>query len=335
MKRRIALGFLIAAILLGVLLSLVGHEDVAADLAAADPGFLAMSFGAGLLALTFRGLVWTQFLRAIDERMSYVYVAGVFLSAMFIKYVTPYGQVATEPFVAYLVARDADMAYEDGFAGILSADVLNYLPYYTFGFAAAVWIIFAGAFGADIQNYLLAFISMFGMLVGLTYVVLRRQRIVYVVILRLVSVIESPLGRIRSNYAKHLSPEAVRDRLDNFYYSIAIIATDRRMMVVSAAYAHLGMAFLMAPVYLGGRALGYEIALPIVVLAVALGKLGMVVPAPGGLGGVEGFVTATLVILASMSPSAAFSVALIYRVSTYWLTIVVGGTGSLLFVLRR
>ena len=335
MKRRIALGFLIAAILLGVLLSLVGHEDVATDLAAADPVFLAMSFGAGLLALTFRGLVWTQFLRAIDERMSYVYVAGVFLSAMFIKYVTPYGQVATEPFVAYLVARDADMAYEDGFAGILSADVLNYLPYYTFGFAAAVWIIFAGAFGADIQNYLLAFISMFGMLVGLTYVVLRRQRIVYVVILRLVSVIESPLGRIRSNYAKHLSPEAVRDRLDNFYYSIAIIATDRRMMVVSAAYAHLGMAFLMAPVYLGGRALGYEIALPIVILAVALGKLGMFVPAPGGLGGVEGFVTATLVILASMSPSAAFSVALIYRVSTYWLTIVVGGTGSLLFVLRR
>ena len=335
MKRRIALGFLIAAILLGVLLSLVGHEDVATDLAAADPVFLAMSFGAGLLALTFRGLVWTQFLRAIDERMSYVYVAGVFLSAMFIKYVTPYGQVATEPFVAYLVARDANMAYEDGFAGILSADVLNYLPYYTFGFAAAVWIIFAGAFGADIQNYLLAFISMFGMLVGLTYVVLRRQRIVYVVILRLVSVIESPLGRIRSNYAKHLSPEAVRDRLDNFYYSIAIIATDRRMMVVSAAYAHLGMAFLMAPVYLGGRALGYEIALPIVILAVALGKLGMFVPAPGGLGGVEGFVTATLVILASMSPSAAFSVALIYRVSTYWLTIVVGGTGSLLFVLRR
>ena len=335
MKRRIALGFLIAAILLGVLLSLVGHEDVATDLAAADPVFLAMSFGAGLLALTFRGLVWTQFLRAIDERMSYLYVAGVFLSAMFIKYVTPYGQVATEPFVAYLVARDANMAYEDGFAGILSADVLNYLPYYTFGFAAAVWIIFAGAFGADIQNYLLAFISMFGMLVGLTYVVLRRQRIVYVVILRLVSVIESPLGRIRSNYAKHLSPEAVRDRLDNFYYSIAIIATDRRMMVVSAAYAHLGMAFLMAPVYLGGRALGYEIALPIVVLAVALGKLGMFVPAPGGLGGVEGFVTATLVILASMSPSAAFSVALIYRVSTYWLTIVVGGTGSLLFVLRR
>jgi len=334
-KRRIALGFLIAAILLGVLLSLVGHEDVATDLAAADPVFLAMSFGAGLLALTFRGLVWTQFLRAIDERMSYLYVAGVFLSAMFIKYVTPYGQVATEPFVAYLVARDANMAYEDGFAGILSADVLNYLPYYTFGFAAAVWIIFAGAFGADIQNYLLAFISMFGMLVGLTYVVLRRQRIVYVVILRLVSVIESPLGRIRSNYAKHLSPEAVRDRLDNFYYSIAIIATDRRMMVVSAAYAHLGMAFLMAPVYLGGRALGYEIALPIVVLAVALGKLGMFVPAPGGLGGVEGFVTATLVILASMSPSAAFSVALIYRVSTYWLTIVVGGTGSLLFVLRR
>ena len=335
MKRRIALGFLIAAVLLGVLLSLVGHEDVATDLAAADPVFLAMSFGAGILALTFRGLVWTQFLRAIDERMTFIYVVGVFLSAMFIKYVTPYGQVATEPFVAYLVARDANMAYEDGFAGILSADVLNYLPYYTFGFGAAVWIIFAGAFGADIQNYLLAFISMFGMLIGLTYVVLRKQRIVYLVILRLVSAIESPIGRIRSSYTKHLSPEAVRDRLDNFYYSIGIIATDRRMMVVSAVYAHLGMAFLMAPVYLGGRALGYEIALPIVVLAVALGKLGTFVPAPGGLGGVEGFVTATLVILASMSPSAAFSVALIYRVSTYWLTIVVGGTGSLLFVLRR
>ncbi|WP_254863199.1 lysylphosphatidylglycerol synthase transmembrane domain-containing protein [Halovivax gelatinilyticus] len=335
MKRRIVLGFLIATILLTTLIVLVGHEEVAADLAGADPLLLGISVCSGVLALTFRGMVWGQFLRTIDETMSGVHVAGVFLSAMFIKYVTPYGQVATEPFVAYLVARDADMAYEDGLAGILSADVFNYIPYYTFGFIAIGWIVFSGTLGADILNYIFAFVGLFVTLSVLAYVVVRQPVIVYRLVLGVAGLVRGPVDRLTTEFGEKLSPAAVRDRLDNFYQSIDLLATDRRIVAYGALYAHLGMLFLMLPVYFGGLALGHELALPVVVIAVAFGKLGSFVPAPGGLGGVEGFVTASLMLLGSLEPAAALSVALIYRVSTYWLTIVVGGVGTFAFVVRR
>ena len=335
MKRRIALGFLIAAILLAVLVTLVGREQVFADLSGADPQLLAVCIGSGLLMLLFRGMVWVHFLRAIDETMGNLQVGGVFLSAMFIKYVTPYGQVATEPFVAYLVSRDAEMAYEDGLAGILSADVLNYVPYYSFGFLAIGWIIANGALGTDLHNYVIAFVGVFTALVTLSFIVVKRPEVVYRVVLGTVSIIERPVSRVASGLGAKLSPPAVRERLDGFYGSVNLIAADRRLLVIATVYAHLGMLFLMIPIYVGAQALGYQVAIPVVALAAAFGKLGSFVPAPGGLGGVEGFVTGALVILASLSPSAAFSVALVYRVSTYWLTILVGGVGAFFFVVRR
>lgn len=335
MKRRIALGFAVAAVLLATLVTLVGWRDVVADLSGADPRLLAASIGSGLLALTFRGLVWLGLLKAVDESMTRIDVASVFLSAMFIKYVTPYGQVATEPFVAYLVSRDAEMAYEDGLAGILSADLLNYIPYYTLGFLAMGWIVAVGAMGADIHSYLFAFLTVFLVLVTISFVVVRVPTVVYRIVLGAASVLQRPIGVVASGIAAKLAADVVRDRLDGFYRSVDVISADRRMLVTSTLYAHLGMVFLMLPVYLGGLAIGYEIAAPVVVLAVALGKLGAFVPAPGGLGGVEASVTVALILLAGLGDASALTVALIYRISTYWLTIALGGCTAFAFVVRR
>ena len=335
MKRRIVLGFVVAAILLALLVSFIGHGEVFDELSGTNPILLVASLCSGILALCFRGLVWMQFLRAIDTTMTRGDVYGVFLSAMFIKYVTPYGQVATEPFVAYLVSRDTEMAYEDGLAGILSADVLNYVPYYTFGFVALGWIAVGGALGEDIYNYLLAFAAVFSVLVSLTYVVVRRPGVIYWLVLGVTGALRRPLERFSGGGAAKFANKRVRSRLDGFYGSIAVIGGDRRMLAYTTVCAHLAMVFLMLPVYIGGLALGYDIALSVVVLAVAFGKLGAFVPTPGGLGGVEGSVTIALTLLTSLSSPAAFSVAIIYRVSTYWVTIAVGGGAAFALVVRR
>lgn len=337
MKRRIGIGFALAAVLLAALFAVVGSEDVVTELSAADTTFLALGVLSGLLALTFRGLVWQHFLAVVDESMTRGRIAQLFLSAMFVKYVTPYGQVATEPFVAYLVARDANMEYEDGLAGILSADFLNYVPYYTFAFFAATWLLVVGAIGigGDILTYLVAFLLVFVIVVILSFVIVRRPGAIYWVLIGVSERLHPPLTRFSSRLGERVRPEAVRDRLDGFYRSIELIATDRRGLLVSGCFAHVGMAFLMLPVYLGGLAIGHELPLTVVALAVALGKLGSFVPAPGGLGGVEASVTAALTILGSLSPAAAFSVAIIYRVSTYWLTIAVGGLGAISFTVGR
>lgn len=334
MKRRIALGFVLAAALLALLVSLVGSEDILAELSRADYRVLGLGLISGALALTFRGLVWTRFIRVVDETATRREIGWVFLTAMFAKYVTPYGQLTTEPFVAYLVSTDAEMAYEDGLAGIVSADVLNYIPYYTFGFLGVGILAIDGTINNDLRTQLLAFAGLFLLVVSLVYVVLGRPEIVYRVVLGVSERIRRLLGRVTTRFEEPLSRERITGRLDGFYDSVGDITSDRRALLFATLYAHLGMVFLMLPVYIGAVGLGYEISLPIVAIVVALGKLGFIIPAPGGVGGVEAMVTGSLIALASFDPAAALTIALIFRVSTYWLTIVIGGTCAFFLLVR-
>lgn len=328
MKRRIAFGFAFAVLLLVVLIHAIGSQDILTELSTADLRLLALGVLSGLLALTFRGLVWGRFIVLIDETMSHKRIGGVFLTVMFVKYATPYGQLATEPFAAYLVSRDGEMAYEDGLASILSADLLNYIPYYTFGFLALGMIAGGDVASNGMATQVAAFAGLFVVVVAVVYVAVRRPTIVYGIVLGITATSRRVAGRFTDRFDERLSPTAVRSRLDGFYTTIGVITADKRTLTIATVYAHLGMAFLMLPVYIGAIALGYKVSLPVVAIVVSLGKLGAVVPSPGGTGGVEAIVTAGLTTLGQLEPAAALTIALIYRVSTYWLTIGVGGASA-------
>ncbi|WP_090503610.1 lysylphosphatidylglycerol synthase transmembrane domain-containing protein [Natronorubrum sediminis] len=334
MKRRMALGFVFALTLLALLVYFVGRQGIVDELSGADVRLLGLGFLSGLLALTFRGMVWERFITLVDTTMSRRVIGGVFLSAMFIKYATPYGQVTTEPFVAYLVARNGEMAYEDGLASILSADLLNYVPYYTFGFLGLTIITVSGALSNGMVAQFTAFGVLFVVVTSVVLTVVRRPSLVYRIVLGLAGIVRVATGRFTDRFATHLSEVTIRERLDRFYTTVETITTNKRTLVVATIYAHLGMAFLMLPVYIGAMALGHQLSLPVVAIVVALGKLGTVVPAPGGTGGVEAIVTAGLTTLGQLDPAAAFTIALIYRLCTYWLTIGVGGISTANLLIR-
>ncbi|WP_255167256.1 lysylphosphatidylglycerol synthase transmembrane domain-containing protein [Natrononativus amylolyticus] len=335
MKRRAVLGFALAAVFLAILANAIGSEEIVSELAEANYRVLALGLLAGTLALTFRGLVWVTFLGLVDESMPRGRIGLVFLTAMFAKYVTPYGQVATEPFVAYLVARESEMAYEDGLAGIISADLLNYLPYYSFGFLGLLWIGASGVVGDGMVTQVVAFAALFSVVATLLYVAVRHPSAVYRLILAATSAVRKTGGGFSSRLESSLSEASVNRRLDGFYDTVDTIAADRRRLAAGVVYAHVGMAFLMSPVYIAASALGYELSLAVVAVVVALGKLGAVVPAPGGTGGVEAVVTAGLTTLGGLEWAAAFTVALIYRLCTYWLTIGIGGVCALALTARE
>ncbi|SDQ93086.1 lysylphosphatidylglycerol synthase transmembrane domain-containing protein [Natronobacterium texcoconense] len=328
MKGRIAFGFAVAVALLAILVHVVGGRQFLEAVSTIDRQVLALGVLSGVLSLTFRGVVWQQFISLIDDVMPRQRIATVFLTAMFVKYVTPYGQLASEPFVAYLVSQGGEMAFEDGLASILSADLLNYVPYYTFGFLAVGMIAAGGTLGSGMFNQLVAFAGLFLVLVSVVFVVVRRPGIVYSVVLTVTGTIRGFVGRFTDRFDDPLAPDTVHSRLEGFYTTIETIAADKSVLIVAVVSAHLGMVFLMLPVYIGGMALGYQLAIPVVVLVVALGKLGSVVPAPGGTGGVEAIVTAGLTALAGIEPAAALTIALIYRACTYWLTIGIGGLSA-------
>lgn len=328
MKRRIGVGFALAVFLLAILIRTVGSGDLRAELSSADPSILALGILSGLLALAFRGVVWEQFLSLVDEGLSRTQIGGLFLTAMFLKYITPYGQIATGPLVAYLVSKDESMAYEDGLASVLSADLLNYVPYYTFGFVALGLLTVGDALGDGLIDQFVAFVALFFTLLGIVALIVYRPSVVYTGVVGLTSLVRRLVGRFTDRLDEPLAPETVRDRLDGFYRTVETISADRRTLLTAVVAAHLGMTFLMLPVYIGAIALGYQLPFAVVAVAVAFGKLGSVVPAPGGTGGVEAMVTATLTTLGGLEPAAALTIALLYRLCTYWLTVTVGGAAA-------
>jgi len=76
--------------------------------------------------------------------------------------------------------------------------------------------------------------------------------------------------------------------------------------------------------YACSRALGLDIAISKIFIVMTFGVVGATaVPTPGGLGGAEAGLVGGLILYGANS-SVALGVALLYRLLTFWLSLVVG-----------
>jgi uncharacterized protein (TIRG00374 family) len=97
-----------------------------------------------------------------------------------------------------------------------------------------------------------------------------------------------------------------------------------RTTPVLALYTVIIWAFEVGTLYLVTRAISLSLALPVVIfVALAASLLTSIPLTPAGLGAVELAITA-LLVLVSVPPDVAVSVALLYRIVSYWSLIVIG-----------
>jgi len=98
-----------------------------------------------------------------------------------------------------------------------------------------------------------------------------------------------------------------------------------RTTPVLTIYTVIIWAFEVGTLYLVTRAISLHLALPIVIfVALAASLLTSIPITPAGLGAVELAITG-LLILVSVPPDASVSVALLYRIVSYWSLIAIGG----------
>lgn len=127
-KRRIATGFLVAFVLIYLLVSFAGQERVFTEISNVDAATFALGFCVILVSIGLRALVWVRFLVITRVALQRTRIVTLYAAAEFVRYVTPYGMVTAEPFIAYAVSREGALEYERGLAGVASADFLNYIP---------------------------------------------------------------------------------------------------------------------------------------------------------------------------------------------------------------
>lgn len=318
-------GFAVAFLILSFFLYAVGLNEVLAAVEQASVPIYLLGFASAFLALASWGLVWGQVLGVVNHGISRVRIGLIFLGGMFANYITPFGQMGGEPFIALVLSKHSGMDYDQSLAGVVAADVINLIPFFSFGVIGFAYFVSRNTVTDTIENYLTAFILALVLSVGLLLAVWHRRDVVEAIVVRVAGVLQRVLGRASDTAEEKLDPSRVREQVENFFGMTDFIWDNRRDMIPAVALGHLGWLFTILPLYIASVSLGYDVPILLAMLVVPLSGIAGYLPLPGGLGSVEVTIAVLLSTLTPLALPAASAVALLYRICVYWFVLLVGG----------
>jgi uncharacterized protein (TIRG00374 family) len=320
-------GFGVAAVLLYLLGVAAGWGDILAALSGARLRWLAVGCLSTFLGLSAWGKAWQVVLRVVGVEESYRRLVVTYFAATFANYVTPLGQAGGEPFIAYVLSRDTSASYEDSLASVVTADLLNLLPFFSFaalGMAALLWQATLPEAVEPLAVGLLAMALGVPLLAVATW---QFRRPLTAAVLRLVA----PVARRTSR----ISLAGVRRRIERLRAAFERIAEKPRALVRALVFSYAGWVFFALPLYFAAETLGLTVDPLLVLFIVPASTLAGLAPSPGGLGGVELALVALLVAVAGVSTASAYSISLVYRLASYWFALGIGGIAALYVIARN
>ncbi|MEF8851294.1 MAG: lysylphosphatidylglycerol synthase transmembrane domain-containing protein [Haloarculaceae archaeon] len=319
-------GFVVAAVVLSLLAAGIGIDEIRAELADADPLWLAAGCVSTAVGLVSWAKAWQVVLGVVDIPVRFRKLVVTYYAATFANYVTPLGQAGGEPFIAYVLARDTDASYEDSLASVVTADLLNLLPFFTFAAAGIGVLLVRTTLPGEVRGVAVALVVFaVGVPAGAAAGWWTRRRLG-----RLVVRLVAPVAR----RTRFLSVETVRRRLAELNEAFERIAADRRALAHALVYSYVGWLFFALPLYFAALTVGEPLGLLLVFFIVPASTLAGLTPSPGGLGGVTAALVALLGVLAGFSSATGYAVATVYRLASYWFALLVGGLAAIWVVAR-
>lgn len=326
----VAIGFIVAAGLLVLVLSLVGFRETIAAIVAANRSVLASLFGLVVLWTVAWSRTLSIVLTILDVEHGPMDSILLFGDVLFANSIAPSTYLGGEPLAAFLLTRHTGSDYETSFATISSVDLLNYAPMLPLAGVGILYFTATFALGRRVELALVAVFAVFVIfLAGIVYGWRRRRRVVdgVVVLLGRISVRTSAIvPGVRA-----VSPETLERRLGLFVDEIEQVTADRHNLARGLAYSTGGWLFLSAALWLAVYAVGYTIPPEAALFVVPVGAITNVLPLPGGLGSVEAVFVLLLVTTAGVPAPEATAATLLYRAATFWLPFLFGiGTVTVL-----
>ncbi|MFC4551458.1 MULTISPECIES: lysylphosphatidylglycerol synthase transmembrane domain-containing protein [Halorussus] len=319
-------GFAVAGLLLYFFGRVIGWSEILRTLGNADYRWLAVACASTVVSLVVWSKSWDVILSAVDVEVPFRKIVVTYFAATFADYATPFGKAGGGPFIAYVLAADTEANYQDSLASVVTADLLNLLPFFTFAGLGTVALLVQGEIPRQAE-LLVGGLGALAILLPLAiYGGWKKRGFVERLVVKVLSPVERRTDRVDA--------ESVRQRIDEFYEVVDRIAANRERLVETLAFAYVGWLFFAVPLYFAGLTLGRPIDPVLVLFVVPASSLAGVVPTPGGVGGVEFALVGLLVALTSIGPGLAASIALVYRLASYWFTLAVGGLAAF-YVIHR
>ena len=318
---KVGIGFLAAAVLVYLFGTVIGWGEILDTLGRADLRWVGLACLSSVVGLLVWAKSWDVILSLLNVDIPFRSLIPTYYAATFADYVTPFGKAGGGPFIAYVLSTDDRANYQQSLAGVLTADLLNLLPFFTFAGVGFVALAVTGSIpsNADVLVYGLAVLAF--VLPLLIYVSYRKEAFVERVVVRVLSPI--------ADWTDRIDVDSIRQRIAEFYRRIDVISDHPHTLAHTLVFSYTGWVFFAAPLYFAARSLGLTLDPLLILFIVPASTLAGITPTPGGLGGVEAALVALLVALTPTTPETAAAVALLYRAASYWFVVLVGGAASL------
>ncbi|SDQ38411.1 lysylphosphatidylglycerol synthase transmembrane domain-containing protein [Natronobacterium texcoconense] len=332
MRWRRAIGGLAAAIVaISLLVYGVGWNEVVANVRAAHPAALAAAVVAGLGMLALRAALVRRLLEPVAGGARGTAFVTAYLSGYFARSALPWGRSTGTPVMAYLLASGSDSDFEDNLAVVAAGEGFNVLgSLVVAGLGVAGFVVAGGSL--DAVSAAVAVVGGGGLVAAGVLVVANRglaRRISLEFATRCETVVRKvPYSRLSRQRGFLI------DRIDGFFRTLEAIQASRRTLAVAFGIAVVSWVFNALPLYFALLALGVDAPLALVLICAPLAlvlicaplaSFGGVVPLPGGSGGIEVVLASLLVATAGVSAGVATAAAILYRLTTYWTHLAIGG----------
>ena len=328
--RRTLVGFLVGLSLLVAAATLLDLPAVARVVAAADGELFVLALAFGLGGVTALGEALRRVRSAVgpeaDAAVGRFFAA--FWSAHFLRLLVPVGSSGAPAITAYMLYGAFDGEYEEELAVTTAAELLSFVASATLALTG-IALALAGGTTVRYANLLVgAGLAVLGLAMALLVGLLVRPEAADPVVHPVARALDATLGRVSSRAHAVLAPDAVEESLARFHETAGLLRAAPRALVAGVALSLLAWVCLSLPLYVGGLALGEQFPVALVLVAVPVSGFLYVLPVSGGLGGVEVVVASLLVAGAGVTVPVAAAATLLYRLSTFWAPLVVGGAVS-------
>lgn len=287
-------------------------------IAMANGWYLIPAFAFGLSVFIVWSYVWYSFFETMKLGVGYFKSLSMFMAGFFMNSITPVGQFGGEPLMAYIVSRNTEAEYEEAFSTVLSADIINAVPPFTFVLGGSLYLL---AFGSINQLVVQAvYMALLATVVGgaLVYLLWFEAGKIEGAIIRAAKYISNKLGR-----GKGLA-EKIEEKLRRVEESFRTIGESPRHLLELGVIAHLGFLLNIGCMYFILLSVGIDANIAPLYFVLALGSLGSFAPTPGGSGAFEAVMAGLLTVFVPITFASALVVAIIFRLTTFWPGLLIG-----------
>ena len=263
----------------------------------ADIYLLLLALVAANLPLLIFAFTWQKMFHAVGIDLSYVRSLQILLSNTFVNNITPFGNIGGEAAATYFITKFSDHSAGKVFSAIFASSLINFSPLLTLLVLGMISSLYLELFSLLLAASVLA--------AALLY------------FLKSSELSKNPK-------IVDLMPEKFKGFFSDFRESFGLLSESRSRLLMLLGLSHVAGLLDLLAVVLVGAAYGVNLFSPLILVAVPLGRLSNYFPTPGGTGSYELAFTGLLVFFFGIAPATAVSIAVTYRVLTYYTGILTG-----------